>query len=50
MITFTPFMPKLNTNNPIMKEHLLNAEKYWIEEYDIDSLKLDVSNEFGYRF
>lgn len=47
---FTPFMPKLNTNNPIMKEHLLNAAKYWIEEYDIDGWRLDVSNEVGHRF
>ncbi len=47
---FTPFMPKLNTNNPIMKEHLLNAAEYWIKEYDIDGWRLDVSNEVGHRF
>ena len=47
---FTPFMPKLNTNNPIMKEHLLKAARFWIDEYDIDGWRLDVSNEVGHQF
>lgn len=47
---FTPLMPKLNTDNSIMKEHLLGAAKYWIEEYDIDGWRLDVSNEIGHKF
>jgi glycosidase len=47
---FTPYMPKLNTNNPIMKKHLLDAASYWINEYDIDGWRLDVSNEVGHPF
>ena len=47
---FTPFMPKLNTNSPIMKEHLLEVAKYWINEFDIDGWRLDVSNEIGHKF
>ncbi|MBN2604912.1 MAG: alpha-glycosidase [Bacilli bacterium] len=47
---FTPYMPKLNTNHPIMKKHLLEAAKYWISEYNIDGWRLDVSNEVGHKF
>ncbi len=47
---FTPYMPKLNTNNPIMKKHLLDAATYWIKEYDIDGWRLDVSNEVSHKF
>ncbi|GMQ62371.1 glycoside hydrolase family 13 protein [Vallitalea maricola] len=47
---FTPRMPKWNTDNEIVKEHLLGAAKYWIEEYDIDGWRLDVSNEVSHEF
>ena len=47
---FTPYMPKLNTNNPIMKEYLLDVAKFWIEKYDIDGWRLDVSNEVSHKF
>lgn len=47
---FTPYMPKLNTNNPIMKEYLLDVAAYWIKKYDIDGWRLDVSNEVGHKF
>ena len=47
---FTPYMPKLNTYNPIMKEYLLDVAKFWIEKYDIDGWRLDVSNEVGHKF
>ncbi len=47
---FTPYMPKLNTSNPIMREHLLAVATYWIEEYDIDGWRLDVSNEVSHDF
>ena len=47
---FTPYMPKLNTNHPLMKEHLLNAAKYWIDEYDVDGWRLDVSDEVSHKF
>jgi glycosidase len=47
---FTPYMPKLNTSNPLMKEHLMDAALYWIKEYDIDGWRLDVSNEVSHAF
>ena len=47
---FTPYMPKLNTSNPLMKEHLIDAALYWIKEYDIDGWRLDVSNEVTHSF
>lgn len=47
---FTPYMPKLNTNNPKVKEHLIEAALYWIKEYDIDGWRLDVSNEVSHKF
>jgi glycosidase len=43
-------MPKLRTSNPIMKKHLLDAATYWINEYDIDGWRLDVSNEVSHKF
>jgi len=47
---FTPYMPKLNTSHPLMKEHLIEAALYWIKEYDIDGWRLDVSNEVSHSF
>lgn len=47
---FTPYMPKLNTNHPLMKKHLLDAAAYWIKEYDIDGWRLDVSDEVSHKF
>lgn len=47
---YTPFMPKWNTDNPLVQEHLLGVVKYWIEEYDIDGWRLDVSNEISHDF
>lgn len=47
---FTPLMPKWNTGNKIAREYLLGAAKYWIEEYDIDGWRLDVSNEVSHEF
>lgn len=47
---FTPHMPKWNTSNPIVQEHLLGVIKYWIKNYDIDGWRLDVSNEISHDF
>ncbi len=45
----TPFMPKLNTEHPLMEEYLLNITRYWME-YGIDGWRLDVSNEVSHDF
>lgn len=47
---FTPKMPKMNTDNPLMKEYLLDVATYWIKEFDIDGWRLDVSNEVSHAF
>lgn len=47
---FEPKMPKLNTENPEVKEYLLNVTKYWIEEVGVDGWRLDVANEVDHQF
>jgi len=47
---FTPHMPKLNTSNPIMEKYLLDVAAFWVEKYDIDGWRLDVSNEVSHVF
>ncbi len=47
---FTPFMPKLNTENPEVKNYLLEAARYWIRDFDIDGWRLDVANEVDHAF
>lgn len=47
---FSKNMPKLNVEHPLMREHLLKASRYWIEEFDIDGWRLDVSNEVSHDF
>lgn len=50
MFGFVPYMPKLNTNNPKVKEYLLNAVRYWTSEIGIDGWRLDVSDEIDHEF
>jgi len=45
-----PNMPKWNTSNKIAREHLISVGTYWIEKYDIDGWRLDVSNEVSHDF
>ncbi|HHW79938.1 MAG TPA: alpha-glycosidase [Acholeplasmataceae bacterium] len=47
---YTPHMPKWNTDDEIAKAHLLEVIRYWIEEYNIDGWRLDVSNEISHDF
>lgn len=47
---FTPMMPKLNTENPEVKEYLLEVGRYWVREFDIDGWRLDVANEVDHQF
>lgn len=41
---------KLNINNPEVIEHLLNAVDSWIDEYDIDGLRLDAADYMDKQF
>lgn len=47
---FVADMPKLNTENPEVREYLLNVARYWVEEFDIDGWRLDVANEVDHSF
>ncbi|WP_226658601.1 glycoside hydrolase family 13 protein [Pseudalkalibacillus hwajinpoensis] len=47
---FEAKMPKLNTENPEVKDYLLQVGRYWVEEFDIDGWRLDVANEIDHRF
>ncbi|MFC0237906.1 glycoside hydrolase family 13 protein [Fictibacillus phosphorivorans] len=47
---FEKAMPKLNTENPEVREYLLKVARYWVEEFDIDGWRLDVANEVDHSF
>lgn len=34
---------KLNLGNEEVVQHILNAVKFWIDEFDIDGIRLDVA-------
>lgn len=44
------YMPKFNTSNPKVQDYLIDIGKYWIEEFDIDGWRLDVSDEVSHDF
>jgi glycosidase len=41
---------KLNLGSNAVREHLLGAVKHWIEEFDIDGLRLDAANVMSVDF
>ncbi|GMO38510.1 MAG: alpha-amylase family glycosyl hydrolase [Termitinemataceae bacterium] len=41
---------KLNLGSNAVREHLFGAVKYWIEEFDIDGLRLDAANVMSVDF
>lgn len=43
-------MPKLNSSNKNVQDYLIKIGKYWIEEFDIDGWRLDVSDEVSHDF
>ena len=47
---FASRMPKLNTQNPKVREYLLSAAMYWTEKAEIDGWRLDVSDEVDHEF
>ena len=47
---FTPYMPKLNTENPVVREYLLEVGRFWAREFGIDGWRLDVANEVDHSF
>lgn len=47
---YCDYMPKFNTNNPEVRKYLIDVCEYWVKEYDIDALRLDVANEVCHDF
>ncbi len=47
---FVDGMPKLNTNNPEVVEYFINVCTRWVKDYDIDAIRLDVSDELSHNF
>lgn len=43
-------MPKLNTNNPKVREYLIGICENWVRNYDVDGIRLDVANEISHAF
>ena len=41
-------MPKLRTSNRQVQDYLIKIAKYWIEEFDVDGWRLDVSDEVSH--
>ncbi len=41
---------KLNLQNEIVTSHLLDAVKFWIDEFDIDGLRLDAADCVDFEF
>ena len=50
VFSFCDYMPKFNTSNPQVQEFLLDIAVSWIERYDIDGWRLDVSDEVSHDF
>lgn len=50
VFSFCDYMPKFNTSNPQVQEFLLDIAVMWIEKYDIDGWRLDVSDEVSHDF
>lgn len=48
--SFYPGMPKLNHEEPIVRNYLLDVSAYWIKEYDVDGYRLDVSQAVSHMF
>lgn len=47
---FTPFMPKINLENPFMRQYFLDVAQHYVKTYQIDGWRLDVSNEVSHDF
>ncbi|WP_026492559.1 glycoside hydrolase family 13 protein [Butyrivibrio sp. XPD2002] len=44
------YMPKWNTSNPDVQDYLISIATYYINEFDIDGWRLDVSDEISHDF
>lgn len=44
------YMPKLNTDNKEVQDYLISVGRYYIEKFNIDGWRLDVSDEVSHSF
>lgn len=45
-----PYMPKLRTENPHVREYFYDVGRFWIREIGIDGWRLDVCDEVDHEF
>jgi cyclomaltodextrinase / maltogenic alpha-amylase / neopullulanase len=45
-----PFLPRLDTENPDVRNYLFRVARYWVDEYGIDGWRLDVPWEVSHQF
>ncbi len=38
-------LPKFNTDNPVVREYIMQVAEFWLREYNIDGWRLDVPEE-----
>ena len=43
-------LPKFNLQNAAVRQYLLDAAKFWINEFDIDGMRLDSANVLDFGF
>lgn len=43
-------LPKLNMGNPAVKDYLLDVVRYWVDEFDIDGIRLDCADVLDFDF
>lgn len=43
-------LAKLNTENPVVRDYLISAALFWIDEFDIDGLRLDAADVLAPSF
>lgn len=48
--SFSPSMPKLNTNNDEVIRYFTDICLTWVREWDIDGIRFDVGDEVSHRF
>ena len=47
---FTTSMPKLNTNNPAVRDFCISQCRSWIENWGVDGIRFDVGDEVSHKF
>lgn len=43
-------LPCLNLQNPAVREYLFDTVKFWVEQFDIDGIRLDCANVLDFNF